>query len=1270
MIRVLQSPWSGAALLACAVAFNAFFLAPELWVGQPAWNDSTFQLAAAERLGQSLGRGEPFLDPWVSEWSLGYPVWRTYQPLPHLVAAVLLRLAAPFVSHGTAFAILQYVLLTCLPLTAYASTRLIGLRPLACGFASLLILTPVGVGDFFRYGLGYAATVHSGSGLYTQLFAVHLLLLFLGVLVPALDSGRRRTGASLLLAATALSHIIFGYVAVVSAAVWAVIGPPAERPRRLVRLLTIIVPALLLLAWFVVPAMLTGAETNHSRWEPLFKWNSFGAEAILRALFSGSLLDGYRLPALTVMLGVGTLAALWYRHTPLARRLLALAGVWLVFFFGRTTWGQLLTLVGVPADFHLHRLQPAFELAAILLAAWGLERILYAARRRHALLAIVAVTIAGAVVYLDVDRATYLRQNARIATADHLAYTKARPQLEQALAAVRRILAERPGRVSAGRQATWGGHFRIRELRIYGFLTQAHMDQVSFLYHSMSLTSDIMELRNESDPAHDAAFGIRAVIAPAEFAPPAHWRLRGRFGRFAVYECSPEGYFGLVDIGTRYTGSVASMYDLSAAWLRSDWVRDGVVAAIGAPHLDVPTLGRWQALPTPPAPLLAPRGRIVTEAKDGETYRATVVLQRPCYASVKITWYPGLVATVDGQPAPVLRVTPDFVAIPVSAGRHTVALRYVPGPLKPILFGLGIVLFVGTVWLLRQPVAATAEQRAVAFVERWGQHLRTARWHAAVTLFLLILLSLHALARGQLISGHDATAYPPRLVEFSRVVADLQLPPVWAPDLGNGYGQPLFQFAPPLLYAVAYPLYVAGSGLTNALQFALIGLCSLGAIAMYRLGRRMPASRAAALGGAAAWLFAPYLALDLFVRAAFAEAAAIAVAPLALLGLVAALDKPSAWRIARGASLTALITLAHNAVALLMFPAFALVVATRRSWRAATAGLGVLVGGLGLSAFFWLPALAENHFVKTGVLREGFLHWSVHAIDPVQLLWSPWGYGLSVPGPNDGMSFALGPVHLALAVLGLAVVCRSAGQLRCRSAPAYAGAALVGAWLATSWSGLVWSHLRTLQYLTHPWRTLMLPATFLPLLIVCGIERLSPRTRRWAIAALVALNLAHTAPKGFLTFGKDYYAPDSIARRGLNTTTYEEYEPRWVVQRPAYTPHRLVGLDGRIDIITAAVHSARQEFTVRAQTDTAVEASTFYYPGWTVRIGKQEVPVTPVATRGTMSFQLSAGVHSIRLELHPTPLRRAARVLSVATALLLVVLSLSSVRYRRLRHVA
>lgn len=60
---------AGLLLLALALLFNAILLAPEVRIERVPVNDLVFHLEASERLGQSIARGEPFLDPWVSQWT-------------------------------------------------------------------------------------------------------------------------------------------------------------------------------------------------------------------------------------------------------------------------------------------------------------------------------------------------------------------------------------------------------------------------------------------------------------------------------------------------------------------------------------------------------------------------------------------------------------------------------------------------------------------------------------------------------------------------------------------------------------------------------------------------------------------------------------------------------------------------------------------------------------------------------------------------------------------------------------------------------------------------------------------------------------------------------------------------------------------------------------------------------------------------------------------------------------------------------------------------
>src|SRR5882757_3123750 len=559
---------TGLLLLALALLFNAVLLAPEARIERVPVNDLPFQIGASERLGESIAHAEPFLDPWVSQWSLGFPLWRIYQPLPHLVAAAVIAICSPFASPASSFAFFYYLLLVLLPASCYLGTRLMGFNPVAAGLASILVLMPNEGGDFGRYGLSYGAYVWRGSGLYTELFALLVMLPALGLVARAIDTGARQTSAALGLALTALSHIFFGYIVFVSTAVWALASPRDGRPQRIARAVSIAGMAMLLLLWFVVPMWLAGGEVNRSRWDPAYKFDSYGASIILPELFSGRLLDYGRLPVLSLMVALGTLVAAINFNDKLARRLLCLMAVWLALFFGRETWGYLLLLVGVPSLFHLHRLQAAFELFAVLIAAWGLERVIAAAMQAPRQVTIaVGAALGAAILLLVLNRAEFLRINKLSGEATLAAFERERGDLEASLADVHAILAKRPGRVSAGKAADWGESFKIGDAKVYSFLSRYRLDEATNLYHTISRTSDFMVLRDENNPAEQDFFAIRAVLALATLIPPSRFQRRSTHGRFAVFEVSDEGYFSLVDIGASYDGPPATWYDPISKWL-------------------------------------------------------------------------------------------------------------------------------------------------------------------------------------------------------------------------------------------------------------------------------------------------------------------------------------------------------------------------------------------------------------------------------------------------------------------------------------------------------------------------------------------------------------------------------------------------------------------------------------------------------------------------------------------------------------------------------
>jgi hypothetical protein len=123
-------------------------------------------------------------------------------------------------------------------------------------------------------------------------------------------------------------------------------------------------------------------------------------------------------------------------------------------------------------------------------------------------------------------------------------------------------------------------------------------------------------------------------------------------------------------------------------------------------------------------------------------------------------------------------------------------------------------------------------------------------------------------------SGHDGYFYVPRLVEFHENIRAGNLLPRWAPDLENGQGQPLFIFTPPMIHYLAELWYLLGAGLAKAFDFAALSIILVSGCSMFLLCRLLFGTSGGLLG-AAAYLYGPYMHVDLYVRRALAEFSAI-----------------------------------------------------------------------------------------------------------------------------------------------------------------------------------------------------------------------------------------------------------------------------------------------------------------------------------------------------------------------------------------------------------
>ena len=138
----------------------------------------------------------------------------------------------------------------------------------------------------------------------------------------------------------------------------------------------------------------------------------------------------------------------------------------------------------------------------------------------------------------------------------------------------------------------------------------------------------------------------------------------------------------------------------------------------------------------------------------------------------------------------------------------------------------------------------------------------------------------------------------------------------------------------PILSAETF--HLLGLGLTAAVKMAWALWFIVGATGIYRLARRWWGS-AAALVAALAYTYAPYHLVDIYVRAAVAEFAALAIAPWVLLSFVSVWETPTAVHAARAALALGALLLTHT-----MAPAiFGPLLAGFLAWKALQAGVAL-----------------------------------------------------------------------------------------------------------------------------------------------------------------------------------------------------------------------------------------------------------------------------------------------------------------------------------------
>ena len=152
---------------------------------------------------------------------------------------------------------------------------------------------------------------------------------------------------------------------------------------------------------------------------------------------------------------------------------------------------------------------------------------------------------------------------------------------------------------------------------------------------------------------------------------------------------------------------------------------------------------------------------------------------------------------------------------------------------------------------------------------------------ALIVLMVLSIPTFFQMLRSGIYSMQDFHLF--RLYEFDRCVKDLQLPCRWSPDVGLEYGQPLFNFYTQLPYALGEFFVLAGLSKIDTIKLLFIFSLVGSSVSMFFLAQRFWRKTSSALVSGIIYLYAPYRAVDVWVRGALPEALAFVLYPAIIL---------------------------------------------------------------------------------------------------------------------------------------------------------------------------------------------------------------------------------------------------------------------------------------------------------------------------------------------------------------------------------------------------
>jgi len=543
-------------------------------------------------------------------------------------------------------------------------------------------------------------------------------------------------------------------------------------------------------------------------------------------------------------------------------------------------------------------------------------------------------------------------------------------------------------------------------------------------------------------------------------------------------------------------------------------------------------------------------------------------------------------------------------------------------------------------------------------------------------LFIISLLPLMSLMRKGTYESGDLTLHSVFLRSFYESLSEGNLIPRWAGNLCGDKGCPVFLFEYITPFYIGSIFHFLGFSLIDSIKALLAVSFIASGVGMY-LFIKNELGEMPAFVSALSYLFAPFHLQEMHFRVGIGMVLSFAFVPFLFLFSKKLVITSSIRYILLNALFFFLLITTHSTVTILVLPLlfgylFIFLINSKRKKIFPFFLLIVsIILGLGLSCFYWLPALKEIQY--TWYLKDLI----VNDFKPMQeYIFSPAFYGFLFQGHRGELRLIIGYPHLLIILLALLFLIKKRLPVKEKIRIFYfLFSFAIFFLLLLKISKPFWNYVPFLKSSVLPWRVLM-PISFitsyLSAIVVKNIKS------KLCILFICIFVVAST----ILNWGNRKMIPEDPnaynTHWSLYSEHYEQNDPllrqnyinnialasSLVLKRPLF-PLEIIKGNGLYKQLERT--STKHVYILKAETGIKIKENTFFFPGWKVFANYKEIPIVynDPDNLGMITFKLKPGLYKIDAQFTDTPVRRIAKSISVFSTLLIGIYLLYHLLHKR-----